>query len=38
MLDSYQRRTGIPSVINTSFDIHEEPIVCCPAAAIRAFL
>ena len=24
-------------MINTSFNIHEEPIVCTPADAIRAF-
>jgi hypothetical protein len=29
--------TGIPSLINTSFNMHEEPIVCSPDDAIRAF-
>jgi hypothetical protein len=24
-------------VVNTSFNIHEEPIVCSPADAVRAF-
>jgi carbamoyltransferase len=38
ILESYYKRTGIPSVINTSFNMHEEPIVCSPADAIRAFL
>lgn len=33
----YFRRTGIPSLINTSFNMHEEPIVCSPADAVRAF-
>ena len=28
----------VPSVINTSFNMHEEPIVCTPDDAIRAFL
>jgi carbamoyltransferase len=28
---------GEPSVINTSFNMHEEPIVCSPDDAIRAF-
>ncbi|MBD3337283.1 MAG: carbamoyltransferase [Candidatus Eisenbacteria bacterium] len=37
ILDAYIRRTGIPSLINTSFNMHEEPIVCSPADAIRAF-
>ena len=30
-------RSGIPSLINTSFNMHEEPIVCTPGDAIRAF-
>jgi carbamoyltransferase len=29
--------TGLTSIVNTSFNIHEEPIVCTPADAIRAF-
>jgi carbamoyltransferase len=38
ILDEYHSRTGIPSLINTSFNMHEEPIVCSPGDAIRAFL
>jgi carbamoyltransferase len=38
ILAAYHRRTGIPAVINTSFNMHEEPIVCSPDDAIRAFL
>ena len=38
VLLAYQRRTGISSVINTSFNMHEEPIVCTPEDAVRAFL
>ena len=30
--------SGIPTLINTSFNMHEEPIVCTPGDAIRAFL
>jgi carbamoyltransferase len=37
-LSEYYKLTGIPSVINTSFNMHEEPIVCTPDDAIRAFL
>jgi carbamoyltransferase len=33
----YRQLTGIPSVVNTSFNIHEEPIVNTPAEAIKAF-
>jgi carbamoyltransferase len=38
ILRGYHERTGIPALINTSFNMHEEPIVCSPADAIRAFL
>lgn len=37
-IKEYERRTGLPSVINTSFNMHEEPIVCTPAEGIQAFL
>ena len=38
ILTAYMRRTGIPSVLNTSFNIHEEPIVCSPSDAVQTFL
>jgi carbamoyltransferase len=38
ILRGYYERTGIPALINTSFNMHEEPIVCSPEDAIRAFL
>ena len=38
ILTEYHKLTGIPSVINTSFNMHEEPIVCSPDDAVRAFL
>ena len=34
----YERLSGIPCLINTSFNMHEEPIVCTPQDAVRAFL
>jgi carbamoyltransferase len=37
ILTEYEARTGIGTLINTSFNIHEEPIVCSPDDAIRAF-
>jgi carbamoyltransferase len=37
LLRLYKERTGIPTLINTSFNIHEEPIVCSPDDAIRAW-
>jgi carbamoyltransferase len=38
ILQGYYARTGIPAMINTSFNMHEEPIVCSPDDAVRAFL
>ncbi|HSH75822.1 MAG TPA: carbamoyltransferase C-terminal domain-containing protein, partial [Longimicrobiales bacterium] len=37
ILTEYHALTGVPSVINTSFNMHEEPIVCTPSDALRAF-
>ncbi len=37
IVDHYHRKTGIPSIVNTSFNMHEEPIVCSPDDAVRAF-
>jgi carbamoyltransferase len=37
ILKEYHRLTGIPSLINTSFNMHEEPIVNTPEDAIKAF-
>lgn len=37
ILSEYHRITGIPSLINTSFNMHGEPIVCTPQDAIRSF-
>ena len=38
LLRAYERLTGLPALINTSFNMHEEPIVCTPEDAVRAFL
>ncbi len=37
IIDEYRKITGLPAIINTSFNMHEEPIVCSPFDAIRAF-
>ena len=37
ILSAYYQLTGIPSLINTSFNMHGEPIVCSPADALRSF-
>ncbi len=38
ILEEYYKKTGIPVLINTSFNIHEEPIVMTPEQAIKSFL
>ena len=38
ILDAFFRRTGVPSLVNTSFNRHGEPIVCTPAEAVDTFL
>jgi carbamoyltransferase len=38
VLSEYRRLTGIGSVVNTSFNMHEEPIVCTPQDAVRSFV
>ena len=38
ILEEYQKLTGLSSIINTSYNMHEEPIVCSPNDAIRAFM
>lgn len=38
VLREYFELTGVPTLINTSFNIHEEPIVCSAEDAIHAFL
>lgn len=37
IIREYYKLTGIPSIINTSFNIHEEPIICTPSDAIKTF-
>jgi carbamoyltransferase len=38
ILSEFHRRSGIPSLINTSFNRHGEPIVCRPEEAVEVFL
>jgi carbamoyltransferase len=38
LIDNYRKKTGIPVIINTSFNIRGEPIVCTPEDAVRCFL
>lgn len=38
ILSEYHALTGLSVLVNTSFNMHEEPIVCTPHDAVRAFL
>ena len=38
ILEQYEELTGILALINTSFNAHEEPIVCSIDDALKAFL
>lgn len=38
IVKEYEKISGIPSLINTSFNMHEEPIVNSPYDAVRAFV
>lgn len=36
LIEAYRQRSGIPLLLNTSFNVHEEPIVCFPENAVQA--
>jgi carbamoyltransferase len=38
LLKAFEAQTGCPVLINTSFNVRGEPIVCTPADAYRCFL
>jgi len=38
LLTAFERRTGCPVMINTSFNVRGEPIVCTPEEAYRCFM
>jgi len=37
LIESFREITGVPAVLNTSFNVRGEPIVCTPDDAIRCF-
>lgn len=37
LIEHFGRRTGIPAVLNTSFNDRGEPLVCSPRDAVRTF-
>jgi carbamoyltransferase len=38
LLDTYREATGCPMLVNTSFNVRGEPIVCTPEDAFRCFV
>jgi len=37
LIDCFRSLTGVPGVLNTSFNVKDEPIVCTPRDAVRCF-
>ncbi|WP_194838858.1 carbamoyltransferase C-terminal domain-containing protein [Nocardia sp. XZ_19_369] len=37
LIEHFDRLTGVPMVLNTSFNVRDEPIVCTPDDALRCF-
>jgi carbamoyltransferase len=38
LLEAFERLTGCPLLVNTSFNVRGEPIVCSPQDAYRCFM
>ena len=38
LLSAFERLTGCPVLVNTSFNVRGEPIVCTPAEAYACFM
>jgi predicted NodU family carbamoyl transferase len=38
ILNAFERESSLPVLVNTSFNVHEEPIVNKPSECIRALL
>jgi carbamoyltransferase len=38
LIEAFDRLTGVPAVLNTSFNLAGEPIVCTPQDAFRTFM
>jgi carbamoyltransferase len=38
LIEEFGRKTGVPVLINTSFNVRGEPIVCTPVDAYRCFM
>ena len=38
LIEAFEARTGCPVIVNTSFNVNEEPIVCTPLDAYNCFV
>ena len=38
LIKAFKKNTGCPSIVNTSFNVRGEPIVCTPEDAYKCFL
>ena len=38
LIKAFKERTGCPTIVNTSFNVRGEPIVCNPQDAYRCFM
>lgn len=38
LIERYRQLSGIPLILNTSFNVHEEPIVCGAHEAVQALV
>ena len=38
LIKEFKKRTGCPTIVNTSFNVRGEPIVCTPQDAYRCFM
>ena len=38
LINQFKQRTGCPAIVNTSFNVRGEPIVCTPKDAYRCFM
>jgi carbamoyltransferase len=37
LIEEFEKKTGIPVILNTSFNVQGEPIVCTPTDALKTF-
>ena len=38
LISAFKKKTGCPTIVNTSFNVRGEPIVCSPQDAYRCFM